>query len=92
MDATQAIILSVIIVLTVFLIIIGFQLFFVLKELRLTLKKTNRILDDTQDFVTQIKKPIESANNIIAAVTTGAGIAHFLKKAKEESKHERSEK
>lgn len=92
MDATQAIILSVIIVLTVFLIVIGFQLFFVLKEFRLTLKKSNRILDDTQDFITQVKKPIESANNIIAAVTTGAGIAHFLKKAKEEVKHERAEK
>ena len=92
MDATQAIILSVIVVLTIFLIIIGYQLFFVLKELRLTLKKSNRILDDTQDFISQVKKPIESANNIIAAITTGAGIAHFLKKAKEEVKHERSEK
>ena len=92
MDATQAVILSSIIVLTILLAVIAYQLFFVLREFKNTLKKTNRILDDTQDFVTQIKKPIESANNIIAAVTTGAGIAHFLKKAKEEVKHERSEK
>ena len=49
-------------------------------------------MDDTQDFVTQIKKPIESANSIISAITTGAGIAHFLKKFKEEEKHERREK
>ena len=92
MDATQAIILSVIVVLTIFLAIIGFQLFFVLKEFRSTLKKTNRILDDGQDLVDQIKKPLESVNSVIGAITTGAGIAHLLKRVKEETKHERSEK
>lgn len=92
MDPTQAVILSTIIVLTVLLAIIAYQLFFVLKEFRQTLKKTNSILDDTQEIVTQVKKPIESVNSIIAAVTTGAGIAHFLKKIKEESKHEQREK
>lgn len=92
MDTTQAIILTVIIVLTIFLAIIGYQLFFVLKEFRLTLKKTNKILEDTQDFITQVKKPIESANSVITAITTGAGIARFLKRIKEEEKHERREK
>jgi len=92
MDATQAVILSSIVVLTILLAVIAYQLFFVLKELKNTLKKTNKILDNAQDFITQIKKPIESANSLIAAVTTGAGVAHFLKRIKEAEKHERGEK
>lgn len=80
MDVTQSVILSVIIVLSIFLVIIGVQAFFVLKDLRKTLKKMDSLIEDSQDLIVNIKKPIESASNVFTAVTTGAGIAHFVKK------------
>ncbi len=92
MDITQSVILSVIIVLTIFLVVVGIQVFFTLKELRKSLKKANKLMDDADDIVSQVKKPIETAGNLVTALTAGAGIAHFLKKIAGEIKHERGEK
>ena len=90
MDLTQAILLSVIVVLTIFLVVIGFQAFFVLKDLRKTLTKMNRLMDDADELVTDVKKPVQSASNLFGALTAGAGIAHLIKKVRHlEGKSER---
>ncbi|KKR78081.1 MAG: hypothetical protein UU23_C0004G0063 [Candidatus Curtissbacteria bacterium GW2011_GWA1_40_9] len=49
-------------------------------------------MDDADNIVSQVKKPIETAGNLFTAVTAGAGIAHIIKKITGETKHERSEK
>ena len=92
MDLTQAILLSSIIVLVIFLVAVGLQAFLTLKDLRKTLKKANKLMDDADNIVSQVKKPIETAGNLFTAVTAGAGIAHIIKKITGETKHERSEK
>lgn len=92
MDTTQIVLLAVIIVLTIFLVAIGFQVFFVLKDLRKTLFRMNRLFDNADDLVGQVKKPIESAGNIFTAMTAGVGIAHLLKKGDKGAKNVRSEK
>ena len=84
MDITQTILLAIIIVLTIFLVGLGFQAFFVLKDFRKTLRKVNRLFDDADDLVGSVKLPIHSAGNIISAMTAGAGIAHLLKRGKHE--------
>ncbi len=80
MDITQTVILSVIIVLTIFLVVLGFQTFFVLKDLRKTLLRLNKLFDNTDDLVLQVKKPIESASNVFTSLAAGIGLAHLLKK------------
>ncbi len=80
MDITQITLLSVIVVLTIFLVVIGFQVFFLIRDLRRTLSRTNRLLDDADGLVAGIKKPIEGAGNIFTAMTAGVGIAHLLKR------------
>ena len=45
----------------------------------------NRLFDDTDDLVGQVKKPIETAGNLFASLAAGVGIAHLLKKGKKES-------
>lgn len=86
MDATQAILLSVAVVLTLFLVVVGLQAFFTLKDLRKTLKKVNKLMDDADDIVAQVKKPIETAGSVFTAVTAGAGIAHIIKRLTGEKK------
>ncbi len=80
MDVTQAVLLSVAIVLSIFLVVVGLQAFFTLRDLRKTLKKADKLMNDADDIVSQIKKPIETAGNVFTAVTAGAGIAHLVKK------------
>lgn len=84
MDITQTILLAIIIVLTVFIIILGFQAFFVLKDFRKSLRKVNKLFDDADELVGQVQKPISSASNLISAMTAGAGLAHLLKQTKKE--------
>ena len=55
MDTTQTVLLAVIIVLAIFLVALGFQVFFVLKDLRKTLARMNRLFDDADDLVDQVK-------------------------------------
>ena len=92
MDITQTVLLTVIVILTIFLLVIGLQAFFVLRDLRKTLRKANKLFDDTDNIVEQVKKPVESAGHFFAAIAAGAGLACFLKKGhkKEESTSERS--
>ena len=66
--------------------VIGFQVYFVLKDLRRTLFRLNRLFDDADDLVGQVKKPIESAGNLFTAMTAGVGIAHLLKKGSKDTK------
>ena len=87
-DSTQIVLLAVIIVLTVFLVVIGFQVYFVLKDLRRTLFRLNRLFDDADDLVGQVKKPIESAGRFdwFFNLAAGVGIAHLLKKGSKDTK------
>lgn len=80
MDLTQSVILSIIIVLTVFLVVLGFQVFFVLRDFRKTLFRMNRLLDDTDNLITQVRKPIETAGNLLTSAAAGMGIAHLIKR------------
>jgi len=86
MDTTQIVLLAIVIILAVFLAALGFQAFFVLKDVRKTLVRMNNLFDDADELVDQVKAPIESAGNFVSALTAGAGIAHLLKKGKEEKK------
>ena len=80
MDITQIILLAVTIVLAIFLVVLGFQIFFVLKDVRKTISKVNKIFDEADDMIGRVKKPVESASGIISAMATGVGIAHLIKK------------
>lgn len=84
MDLTQSILLTVIIVLAVALVVIGFQAFFVLKDLRTTLRRMNKFFEETNELVSEVKKPIERAGTFFTAITTGANIINLLKKGKDE--------
>lgn len=90
MDVTQTILLAIIIVLAIFLVALGFQVFFVLKDLRKTLTRMNMLFDDANDLVGQIKKPVESAGNFVTALTAGAGIAQLFKKGSKGSKESKA--
>ncbi|MDP2632435.1 MAG: hypothetical protein Q8P25_01800 [Candidatus Curtissbacteria bacterium] len=91
MDITQTILLAIIIVLAIFLVALGFQVFFVLKDLRKTLTRMNMLFDDANSLITQVKKPVESAGNFVSALTAGAGIAHLLKRGAKGSKGAKNE-
>jgi len=86
MDTTQVILIAIVVVLGVFLVALGFQAFFVLRDLRKSLVRMNQLFDDADELLDQVRRPIESAGSFVSALTAGAGIAHLLKKGDSKEK------
>lgn len=57
-DATQILLMFIILVLTTMLTVIGVQVFFILREFRVTLQKANKVLDDTRIISESVSKPV----------------------------------
>ncbi len=69
-DATQFLLVFVIVVITVMLSVISVQIFFILKEFRKTLTKANKVLDDTGIISESVSKPINLISGILVGLKT----------------------
>lgn len=89
MDTVQALLVAVVIVLTVMLVVIGLQVFFILRDLRRTIDKANRVLDNTESITESVNAPVSSFSNLLMGVQSGKTVVSFLKRLKEKKKNER---
>ncbi len=80
-DPVQIILLIVIVILTTLLVILGVQIFFILKELRKTVKKANRILDNANSITENIEGPLEALSSVLVGFKAGS-LLSVLKFAK----------
>lgn len=87
-DTAQGVLLFVLIVLTILLLVLGVQVFFILRELRRTVTKANKVLDDTGAITESVSGPISSLSTVMAGVKAGASIASLFKKKKHKQKEE----
>jgi hypothetical protein len=88
-DPAQTALFLIIVILTILLVILGVQVFFILRELRKTLEKANKVLDDTGVITESVSKPISSLSTLAMGLKTGATIAKiFQGEKKEHKKHE----
>jgi hypothetical protein len=80
-DPVQIILLVVIGVLTTLLVVLGIQIFFILQELRKTVKKANRILDNANSITENIEGPLEAISSVIIGLKAGSflSVAKFIK-------------
>lgn len=81
-DPAQTALFLVIIVLTVLLVGLGIQVFFILSELRKTVSKANKVLDDTGQITESVSRPISSLSSLAMGIKTGATFLNILKKNK----------
>lgn len=63
MDLLQAALIFLILLLSIFLAITGFQVFFILRDLKKALDKLNRVLQTGEDIAQDIEKPVAVASN-----------------------------
>lgn len=80
MDPAQTVLFLVIIVLTTLLIVLGVQVFFVLKELRQTIVKTNKVLDEAGQITQSVSAPLSSISALTMGLKTGASLAGIFKR------------
>jgi len=90
-DNTQLLLIAVVTVLTVLLTIIGVQVFFILKEIKRSIEKLNKMLDDAGLISESVARPIASLSNSITGVSGIAGLLGWLSQRKKKSKKNEKE-
>lgn len=91
-DTAQVVLLVVIVVLALLLVVLGIQVFFILRDLRHTIEKANKVLDDTGAITQSVSQPITTISSIAAGMKVGALITGLLKKKGKEAKRQREDK
>ena len=85
-DPAQTILFLIIIVLTILLLVLGVQVFFILRELRQTVSKANKVLDDTEVITHSVSGPISNLSSLTMGLKAGGFIARLLKNKKKEKR------
>jgi hypothetical protein len=80
MDPIQLTIIGVSVSLTIVLGIIGIQISLILKEVRFSVQKTNKILDDAGKVSGSVSTGVESMSGFINGIRTGISMFTALKK------------
>ena len=78
-ESLQLILIIMLIVVIVFFIILGVQIFFLIQDARRTIKKANRVLDDTTDIAESIAEPLSAISGVVGTLGTGAILTNVLK-------------
>ncbi len=86
-DSTQILIALVIVVLTVMLSIIGVQVYFILREFQKTIKKVNKVLDDTGQISESVSKPMSMFSSMLMGIKSGSAIMRALTRGREKGQN-----
>ena len=80
-DSVQIVLLSVIVVLTILLVILGVQVFLILGEVRKTVSRTNKILENADSITQSIKEPLSAISSLAFGVKASSllTVAKFIK-------------
>ncbi|HEX8931589.1 MAG TPA: hypothetical protein VF810_00360 [Patescibacteria group bacterium] len=90
-DSVQLILLFVIIVLTILLVILGIQVFYILRDLRQTVRKTNKILENANNITEGIEGPISAISSLLIGAKGGGSVLsifRFVKNLLSKENHE----
>lgn len=86
-DTVQAVLLFVIVLLTILFLVLGIQVFLILKDLRITIKRTNLILDQVESLTEGVSNQLNSVGNILSNASfvgiAGKLVSMFMKRRKE---------
>jgi uncharacterized phage infection (PIP) family protein YhgE len=85
-NLTQVILVVVITTLTILLTFIGIQVVYILKDLRETLQKVNKIVGQAESLTTAIAKPITGISSLIEGIQSSLKIAELLGYVKKNAK------
>lgn len=88
-DPAQIILFVIIIILTIFLVVLGIQVSLILKDLRKTIAKANKVLDDTGEITEAVKGPVTGFSGAIMGLKTGNTLLNLFNRASGSNKEEK---
>lgn len=72
MDLLQVALIFLILLLSIFLAITGFQVFLILKDLKKALDRFNNVLKKGENIASDIEQPVEVTASLITGIAEGA--------------------
>lgn len=90
-ESTQILLFAVVIVLTILMVIIGWQIFQILSEIRKMLMKFNSVADEAVTLTGNIGKSVKSLSGFSEGLKTVFSIFHIFKKKKSKEEGEENE-
>ncbi|OGE25411.1 hypothetical protein A3C26_02545 [Candidatus Daviesbacteria bacterium RIFCSPHIGHO2_02_FULL_39_12] len=72
MDLLQAALIFLILLLSIFLAITGFQVFLILRDLKKGLDRFNNVLKSGENMAEDLEKPVASTAEFVTSLTSGA--------------------
>lgn len=87
MDPVQLTIISISFILTMLLVVLGVQVWLILKEVRTSLTKTNGMLDDAKKVTSTIGDSVAGMAGVASGIKAALSVFKTFKK-KEEVDHE----
>lgn len=84
MDPLTIFLIIILTIITVLLVVVGIQVFFLVKEARFTLKKYNRILGKTDKIVTHVSDSMDEVSETVTGLKSGLKLveafSHWVQK------------
>lgn len=80
MEPTQIVIIAIAIVLTSLFIALGIQMWFILKELRGSVVRVNKILDDSGKVSGAVSDGVTNVNGLMNGLKSGISLVTSFKK------------
>lgn len=77
-DITQLLLTLVILVVTALLVILGVQVYYILREFRVTLQKANKVLDDTGVISESVSKPVSFLSTMLLGIKSGSRLLQVV--------------
>ena len=69
--ATEILLVLIIFLLTFNLLFVGVYIVLVLKDVRVTLSKLNKVLDDAHEVTGAVKKPVKDIGGLVEGISAG---------------------
>jgi Zn-dependent protease len=88
MDPTQLTIIIISFALAILLIVLGIQVWYILKEMRVSLQKINKMLDDAGRVSGAVSEGVIGMTGFVNGLKTGINAVTTLLRNKEEDTHE----
>lgn len=96
-DSLQVVLIITLIVMIVFFVVLGVQVYLLIQDMRRTLGKADKVLDNTEEITENISEPISALSGLADTVSAGSLLTRMLKiavgssKSSKKSKGERDE-
>lgn len=84
-EPVQILLFAVVIILTILMVIIGWQIFQILSEIKKMLVKTNQIVDKAGSFAENIGKSFQNLSGFSEGVKAVLGVFKLFKKGDKEN-------